>query len=102
MDFGLSDEQHQLAESERSWLTRHDPITRVREALDIAEVTVDPDAVAHAAESGLLALLTADMGGTHVDLAVLSEAHGYAASSLPLADLALAAWLLGEAGLAEC
>jgi len=102
MDFGHSDEQHQLAESERSWLTRNDPIARVREALDIGDVTIDPDAVAHAAESGLLALLTPDMGGTHVDLAVLSEAHGYAASSLPLADLALTDWLLGEAGLAEC
>jgi alkylation response protein AidB-like acyl-CoA dehydrogenase len=101
MDFGLTDEQLQLFESERSWLTRHDPIARVREALDVTEVTVDPAAVAHAAESGLLALLTPEVGGTHVDLAVLSEAHGYAVSSLPLADLALATWLLGKAGLTE-
>ncbi|EUA51368.1 putative acyl-CoA dehydrogenase [Mycobacterium xenopi 3993] len=36
-----------------------------------------------------------------MDLAVLSEAHGYAASSLPLADLALATWLLSQAGHAE-
>ncbi|BBZ14836.1 acyl-CoA dehydrogenase [Mycobacterium branderi] len=102
MDFGLTDEQQQLADSERSWLGRRDPIARVRAALDVAEVTVDSAAVTHAAESGLIALLTPEMGGTHVDLAVLSEAHGYAASSLPLADLAVAAWLLGQAGAAEC
>jgi alkylation response protein AidB-like acyl-CoA dehydrogenase len=96
MDFGLTDEQQQLADSERSWLTRNDPIRRVREALDVAPVAVDHAAVAHAAQSGLLALLTPDAGGTHVDLAVLSEAHGYAASSLPMADLAIAAWLLDQ------
>ena len=28
-------------------------------------------------------LLTPEMGGTHVDLAVVTEEHGYAASSLP-------------------
>ncbi|OBK66269.1 acyl-CoA dehydrogenase [Mycobacterium colombiense] len=101
MDLGLNTEQEQLAETERLWLTRHDPIARVREALDVSDITVDPAAVAHAAESGLLALLTPEMGGTHADLAVLSEAHGYAASSLPLADLALATWVLGYGGLAE-
>jgi alkylation response protein AidB-like acyl-CoA dehydrogenase len=94
MDFGPTGEQQQLADSERSWLTRNDPIRRVREALDVAPVAVDHAAVAHAAQSGLLALLTREVGGTHVDLAVLSEAHGYAASSLPLAELAIAAWLL--------
>jgi alkylation response protein AidB-like acyl-CoA dehydrogenase len=94
MDFGLTDEQDQLATAERAWLTRNDPITRVRAALDSAAVTVDPAAVAHAQESGLLALLTAEIGGTHVDLAVLAEEHGYAVSSLPIADLSIAAWLL--------
>ncbi|MDT5274635.1 MAG: hypothetical protein QOG95_1567, partial [Mycobacterium sp.] len=54
----------------------------------------DPAAAAHAAESGLLGLLTTEMGGTHVDLAVVSEEHGYALSSLPVADLNIAAWLL--------
>lgn len=101
MDFGLTAEQQQLAEAERSWLMRHDPIARVRETLDAAEITVDSAAVAHAAESGLFGLLTPEMGGTHVDLAVLAEVHGYAASSLPLADLALATWVLGQAGLSE-
>jgi alkylation response protein AidB-like acyl-CoA dehydrogenase len=101
VDFGLTDEQQQLGDSERSWLTRHDPLARVRETLDHGRITVDHAAVTHAAESGLLALLTQDVGGTHVDLAVLTEAHGYAASSLPLADLALAAWLLGECGAAQ-
>src|SRR5271163_1042253 len=94
MDFGLTDEQDQLAAAERAWLTRNDPIARVRATLDAAAVTVDPAAVAHAADSGLLALLTSEMGGTHVDLAVVTEQHGYAASSLPVADLSIAAWLL--------
>jgi alkylation response protein AidB-like acyl-CoA dehydrogenase len=94
MDFGLSDEQDQLAAAERAWLTRNDPVARVRATLDSATVTVDPAAVAHAAESGLLELLTPEIGGTHVDLAVVTEEHGYAVSSLPVADLNIAAWLL--------
>jgi alkylation response protein AidB-like acyl-CoA dehydrogenase len=93
MDFGLTNEQDQLAAAERAWLTKNDPIARVRATLDSAAITVDPAAVAHAAESGLLELLTPEMGGTQVDLAVLSEEHGYAASSLPVADLNIAAWL---------
>jgi alkylation response protein AidB-like acyl-CoA dehydrogenase len=101
VDFGLTGEQEQLADSERSWLDRNDPIARVRQALDTAPITVDPAAVAHAAESGLLALLTPGVGGTHVDLAVCSEAHGHAASSLPIADLAISAWLLDLAGTPE-
>ncbi|HEV7853955.1 MAG TPA: acyl-CoA dehydrogenase [Mycobacterium sp.] len=101
MDFGLTGEQEQLADAERSWLGRNDPIERLRQALDKAPITVDPAAVAHAADSGLLALLTPDVGGTHVDLAVCSEEHGYAASSLPLADIAIACWLLERAGLPE-
>jgi alkylation response protein AidB-like acyl-CoA dehydrogenase len=96
MDFGLTDEQDQLAAAERSWLSRHDPLPRVRAVLDAAAVTIDPAAVAHAAESGLLTLLTPEIGGSHVDLAVLAEAHGHAASSLPVADLAVAGWLLAQ------
>jgi alkylation response protein AidB-like acyl-CoA dehydrogenase len=98
VDFGLTDEQDQLAAAERSWLDRNDPLARVRAALDSAAITVDPAAVGHASESGLLALLTPEMGGTHLDLAVVAEAHGYAASSLPIADLAVAAWLLDSIG----
>jgi alkylation response protein AidB-like acyl-CoA dehydrogenase len=94
MDFGLTDEQDQLAAAERAWLSRNDPIARVRATLDAATVTVDPDALAHVAESGLLELLTPEIGGTHVDLAVVSEEHGYAGSSLPIADLSIAAWRL--------
>lgn len=90
----LTEEQAQLAEVEKAWLTRNDPLVRVRSALDRAALTVDPAAVAHAAESGLLALLTEDMGGSHSELAVLSDAHGFAASSLPIADVALGCWLL--------
>src|ERR1700727_346013 len=94
MDFGLSGGQDQLAAAERAWLTRNDPIARVRATLDSAAVTVDPAAVAHAVESGLLELLTPEIGGTHVDLAVVTEEHGYAMSSLAVADLNIAAWLL--------
>src|ERR1700742_4684198 len=94
MDFGLTGEQDQLAAAERAWLTKNDPITRVRATLDSAVVTVDPAAVAHAAQSGLLELLTHEMGGTQLDLAVVTEEHGYAMSSLPVADLNTAAWLL--------
>jgi alkylation response protein AidB-like acyl-CoA dehydrogenase len=101
VDFGLTSEQVQLADAERSWLDRNDPIVRVRQTLDRSPITVDPKAVAHAAESGLLALLTSDVGGTHMDLAVCTEAHGYAASSLPIADLAIGCWLLELAGIFE-
>jgi alkylation response protein AidB-like acyl-CoA dehydrogenase len=94
MDFGLTEEQDQLAATERAWLIKNDPIARVRATLDSAAVTVDPAAVVHAVESGLLELLIPGIGGTHVDLAVMAEEHGYAASSLPLADLNIAAWLL--------
>jgi alkylation response protein AidB-like acyl-CoA dehydrogenase len=101
VDFGLTGEQEQLADVERSWLDRNEPIARLRQVLDAAPITVDPAAVTHAAESGLLALLTPDVGGTNVDLAVCSEVHGSAASSLPLADLAIGAWLLERAGIGE-
>ena len=100
MDFGLTDEQGQLAASESAWLSRNDPVARIRAALDTAAVTLDPAAVAHLAESGLAALLTPEMGGSHVDLAVITEAHGYAASSLPVADLAVSTWLLESVGMA--
>lgn len=101
MDFGLSSEQQQLADAEQAWLTRNNPIPRARAMLDDSQLTVDPSAVSHAAEAGLLALLTSDVNGTHVDLAVLAEAHGYAASALPIADLAIAAWLLEVSGAPE-
>jgi alkylation response protein AidB-like acyl-CoA dehydrogenase len=94
----LTDEQDQLAAAERAWLTRNDPVARVRAALDSAAVTVDSAAVAHAAESGQLTLLTPEIGGTHLDLAVVAEEHGYAASSLPVADLSIASWLLDSVG----
>ncbi|TAM64513.1 acyl-CoA dehydrogenase [Mycobacterium sp.] len=94
MNFGLSDEQQQLDDAERAWLTQHDPIARLRNSLDSEPITIDPAGISHLAESGLLALLTPDVGGEHADLAVLAEAHGWAASSLPVADLATAAWLL--------
>jgi hypothetical protein len=39
------------------------------------------------------------MGGTQMDLAVVTEEHGYAASSLPVADVSLATWLLDRVGI---
>ncbi|MGH3556348.1 MAG: acyl-CoA dehydrogenase family protein [Mycobacterium sp.] len=97
----MTAEQAQLASAEKTWLSRHDPISRLRATLDAAPVSVDADAVTHAAESGLLALLTSDMGGSHADLAVATEAHGYAASSMPLADLVIGTWLLSIADLPQ-
>lgn len=97
MDFGLTDEQEQLAAAERSWLSRNDPIARIRAAGDSAP-GIDEAGLAHAAESGLIAVLTPTVGGTHVDLGVVSEVHGAAASSVPIADLAVATTLLSEYG----
>jgi alkylation response protein AidB-like acyl-CoA dehydrogenase len=93
MQFGPSVEQEDLAVSERAWLERHDPIVRVREAVDSSPVRIDEAAYSRAAEAGILTLLLPETGGTQTDLAILGHAHGYAASSLPIADLALAAWL---------
>src|ERR1700753_2226461 len=94
MDFGLTEEQDQLAAAERCWLTKNHPLATVRAASHAAPGRMCTAAVAHAAESGLLALLTLEIGGTHVDLAVVAEEHGYAISSLPVADLSITPWLL--------
>ncbi|OFB37148.1 acyl-CoA dehydrogenase [Mycolicibacterium sp. (ex Dasyatis americana)] len=93
MDATPTAEQRELAKAERSWLELNNPLTRVRECLDSVPVTIDPRAITHTSESGLLSLLTPDGGGAHPDLAVLSETHGRAASSLPIADIAIAQWL---------
>jgi alkylation response protein AidB-like acyl-CoA dehydrogenase len=90
MDFALSAEQNDLAASERAWLTKHDPIAQRRPSIDDGPARIPEPALKHVMESGLIGLLTSDMGGTHVDLAVLVEEHGRAASSIPLAELALA------------
>lgn len=101
MDFGPTAEQDELAAAERSWLQWHSPISRVREGLGTVPVTVDSAAFARAVESGLLVLLLPEMGGSQRDLEVVSEVHGYAASSLPVADLALAVWLTEQAHLPQ-
>jgi alkylation response protein AidB-like acyl-CoA dehydrogenase len=98
MDFALSPEQIDLAANERSWLTKNDPIAVRRPGIDAEPAPVDQAALAHVTESGFIGLLTEDMGGTHVDLLVLVEEHGRAASSIPLAELALATALLPKAG----
>ncbi|MDT2005511.1 acyl-CoA dehydrogenase [Rhodococcus opacus] len=94
MDFALSDEQEALAEAERAWLTRNDPLEARRPSLDDGPARLTPADIRHLAESGIIGLLTRDLGGTHVDLAVLVEEHGRAGSSVPLAELAVAARLL--------
>ncbi|WP_109526687.1 MULTISPECIES: acyl-CoA dehydrogenase family protein [Nocardia] len=96
MDFALSAEQEDLAASERAWLTKHDPIAVLRPTIDAGPARVPDAAVEHVVESGLIGLLTDEMGGTHVDLAVLVEEHGRAASAVPLAELALATAQLDE------
>ncbi|MCK8669807.1 acyl-CoA dehydrogenase family protein [Rhodococcus sp. NPDC003382] len=96
MDFALSDEQEALAEAERAWLTKNDPIAARRPGIDDGPARITPTGVRHLAESGLIGLLTTDMGGTHVDLAVLVEEHGRAGSALPVAELAVAARLLEQ------
>ncbi|MEE2057223.1 acyl-CoA dehydrogenase family protein [Rhodococcus artemisiae] len=96
MDFALSDEQEALAEAERAWLTKNDPIAARRPAIDDGPARTTPEGVQHLAESGLIGLLTEDMGGTHVDLAVLVEEHGRAGSPLPVAELAIATRLLEQ------
>jgi alkylation response protein AidB-like acyl-CoA dehydrogenase len=90
VDFALSAEQEELAASERAWLAKHDPLAARRPTIDTAPARVPDTAVKHAVESGLIGLLTSEMGGTHVDLAVLVEEHGRAGSAVPLAELALA------------
>lgn len=102
----ITAEQRELAESERAWLGKHDPIDHLRSQSGRAGspeglASVDPRALTHVRESGLASILTADAGGTHPDLAVLTAEHGRAASSLPVADLALGAWLLEFAGRAD-
>ncbi|WP_067650622.1 acyl-CoA dehydrogenase family protein [Nocardia harenae] len=96
MDFALSEEQEALVEAERAWLTRNDPIAERRPGIDAGPAQPTPGAVRHLAESGLIGLLTADTGGTAVDLTVLVEEHGRAGSPLPLAELAVAARLLEQ------
>lgn len=90
MDFALSAEQEDLAASERAWLVKNDPIAARRPSIDDGPARVPDIAARHVVESGLIGLLTAEMGGTHVDLAVLVEEHGRAASAVALAELALA------------
>ncbi|MBH0123580.1 acyl-CoA/acyl-ACP dehydrogenase [Rhodococcus sp. CX] len=94
MDFALSDEQVALAEAERAWLTKNDPLAARRPTIDDGPARIPPAALHHVAESGIVSLLTSEMGGTHVDLLVLCEEHGRSGSSVPVAELAIACRLL--------
>ncbi|WP_347960961.1 hypothetical protein [Gordonia aurantiaca] len=97
----MTAEQRDLAESERAWLVRNNPIEYLRTNAPEGLESIDPRVLVHVAESGLASILTADAGGCQADVAVLTVRHGRAASSLPVADLALGAWLLEAAGLDE-
>jgi len=96
MDFALSDEQQALADAERAWLAKNDPIAARRPGIDDGPARLSPADLRHLTESGLTTLLTRDTGGTHVDLAVLVEEHGRAGSPIPVAELAVAARLLEQ------
>ncbi|MGY3554802.1 acyl-CoA dehydrogenase family protein [Williamsia sp. R60] len=98
MDFALTPEQTDLAANERSWLAKNDPITVRRPRIDAEPASVDRGALQHLVESGFIGLLGEDVGGTHVDLLVLVEEHGRAASSAPLAELALTAAFASRIG----
>ncbi|WP_024795620.1 acyl-CoA dehydrogenase family protein [Tomitella biformata] len=98
MDFVLSDEQVALAEAERAWLAKNSPLQERRKAIDDGPARISPASLRHLVESGLPGLLTEELGGTHVDLLVLVEEHGRAASAAPLAELAAAARLLERIG----
>jgi alkylation response protein AidB-like acyl-CoA dehydrogenase len=98
MDFALSTEQLDLADAERAWLHKHDPILERRETIDDSPARITARMRKHVAESGLAGLLTTAVGATHVDLLVLAEAHGWAGSALPLAEIAIAARLLEAMG----
>lgn len=99
MDFALSVEQEDLGEVERAWLEKHDPIRERRRTIDDGPARVPAELRRHVEESGLTGLLTFEAGGTNVDLLVLAEAHGWAGSPLPLADLAIGAKIVEQAGL---
>lgn len=104
MDFALSDEQTDLAEAERGWIAKNDPLNARRPTIDSGQARISPNALAHVAESGFIGLLTSDMGGCQVDLLVLCEEHGRAGSAVPVAELAAACQILeqvGHQGLSE-
>ncbi|MGC5255685.1 acyl-CoA dehydrogenase family protein [Gordonia sp. DT218] len=98
MDFALSEEQTALAEAERGWLVKNDPLAVRRSTIDDGPARISSNALAHVAESGLIGLLTSEMGGCHVDLLVLSEEHGRAGSAVPVAELAVTCQILEQIG----
>ncbi|MFD4369446.1 acyl-CoA dehydrogenase family protein [Rhodococcus sp. NPDC058521] len=96
MDFALSDEQNALAAAERAWLAKNSPIASRRLTIDDGHARIRPEDLRHLVDSGLAGLLTEDLGGTHVDLAVVVEEHGRAGSALPIAELCVAAQYLAR------
>ncbi|KAF0969843.1 MULTISPECIES: acyl-CoA dehydrogenase family protein [Gordonia] len=97
----FTEEQCELAKSERAWLAKHDPVEFLRHSASDGVSEADPRALAHIGTAGIAEILTTDAGGSQADLAVLSSEHGRAASAVPVAEVALAGWVLELAGLAD-
>ncbi|HVV30542.1 MAG TPA: acyl-CoA dehydrogenase family protein [Mycobacteriales bacterium] len=96
----LTDEQDSLAALARDWFHTRTDLGAARARYDDrsagdAAAAGDADA---ARELGIVDLLTAEAGGTHVDLALVAEAAGYAGSPIPVVPMALACWIREHAG----
>ncbi|MYR06908.1 acyl-CoA dehydrogenase [Gordonia sp. SID5947] len=98
MDFALSTDQQDLADAERAWLQKHDPILERRPSIDDGPATISATMRKHLTEAGYAGLLTDEVGATNVDLLLLVEAHGWAGSALPLAEVAIGSALLEAMG----
>ncbi|MFW0786952.1 acyl-CoA dehydrogenase family protein [Gordonia sp. CPCC 206044] len=98
MDFGLSVEQRDLTDAERAWLGKHDPIGERRADIDDGPATISEALRAHVVEAGFAGMFTSEVAATNVDLLVLAEAHGWAGSPVPLAEMAIGARLLEDLG----
>ncbi|NDZ95964.1 acyl-CoA dehydrogenase [Streptomyces sp. SID6673] len=98
MDFALSTDRQDLADAERAWLQKHDPILERRPSIDDGPAAVSSTMRRHVTEAGYAGLLTKEVGATNVDLLVLVEAHGWAGSPVPLAEVAIAVGLLETMG----
>ncbi|GAB2972434.1 hypothetical protein LWP59_16385 [Amycolatopsis acidiphila] len=105
-ELGLSAAQRDLAGMARSFLAQQTDLNAL-----VAGTVPDPlwtgPQLRAAGDLGLTALLAADGGGTHTDLAVVVEQLGHTGSALPVGATALAVGLgeaagISSAGLGEC
>lgn len=100
MDFGLSDEQLLLQETVRRYLTDRCPTSRVRAIME-TESAHDEDLWRELAELGVTAALVPEayggLGQELLDLAVIAEELGYAATPGPFLASAMATVALSAA-----